>query len=186
MKKAIQLGIILSIISLVSTLCIESFLSIDFLFSWKTIGLSLLISLLALILLGRLMLRNEDNPSLSYGEALKYLFVASIVSGIIGQVVMIARHSQNEEMKEAFTDYAINSQLTGVRMGMQMAGADESTIEDNIEEMKIAIDNGESQLPDYPFTLANLPLNILNSSFMSLILSLIGAIFVKYKGSDFT
>ena len=147
-------------------------------YTWGSIGVSLVI----LVLLGRHYLRPKDYQGLTYGEALKYLFVSVFLYYTVSQVTSILFYGNSSEIKEAFNEYAVDSQISARKMGMKIAGADGIRIENDIEEFKEQIESGEIPLPDYPFSWSNLPMNILMSSIMGLIFSMIAAIFVKQKG----
>ena len=128
------------------------------------------------------MLRPKDYEGLTYGEALKYLFVALMISFTIGQVTSVLLYGNNDKVKTAFEEYAVNAQIAGTKLGMGLAGASEDKIEEAVEEIKDKIESGEIPLPEYPFKWSSLPINILTSAFMGLLFSFIAAIFVKQKG----
>ena len=182
MKNAIKLGLIMAAVSIVSSVIITTLIDAETIFSatylWSSMGISLII----LIILGRYMLRPKDYQGLSYGEALKYLFVSCLVYYSIAQIATIALYNNNAKIEEAYYNYVYETQLSGLEMGMRFAGAEDIEIENEIEEMKEKIDSGEIPLPDYPYTWASLPMNFLISIIFSLIYALIAAIFVKKQG----
>lgn len=182
MKNALKLGVVMSLISVTSSLISTNLIDATTIFSSSYLWGSMGITLILLILLGRRFLRPKDYQGLSYGEALKYLFVASIIYYSVSQIVTILIYGNNTKVEEAFNDYAVSSQIAGLKLGMKMAGADDIRIENEVEELKEKIESGEIPLADYPFTWSSLPMNILMSMIFGLIFSLIAAIFVKQTG----
>ena len=181
MNNSIKLGVILGVISAVLTIIMGSVLSPHFFFSGKSVLISSLISILVLIFLGRIFLR-KDVEQLSYGEALKWLFLAYIVSSVISLVVTTAMYQNNTEMQVAFEDYIVRTQELTVRKVMQLTGESEEEIQLALDKIK---DEMESQdlSKQYPFKFSKLPINMFNSAIFGIIMSLIAAIFVKMKGA---
>ncbi len=93
----------------------------------------------------------KDYQGLTYGEALKYLFVSVFLYYSVSQVTTILFYGNSSEIKEAFIEYAVDSQISARKMVMKIAGADDIRIENDIEEFKEQIESGEIPLPDYPF-----------------------------------
>jgi len=182
MNNALKLGGIIGVISVLFTVVLPLVVGFDTIFSstWS-IAISL-IYLVILILLGIKMFRpaNPDEP-LSYGEALKNLFVAMFVGSVIGLIGSTLVLGNNEDAKIAFQDYTMEAQKTGMELGMSIAGKSEEEIEIEKEKLQDRIDSGEIEKPDYPFSFSMLPMNLISNALMALIFSLIGGIFVRRK-----
>lgn len=185
MNKVLKLGLILGAIGALTSIVMTTFFEPKTFFSGKSMIISLVISMAILVILGRMYLRDPETGTLSYGEALKNLFLASIIGALINLTVTTLLYQNNTEMKEAFQTYAIDAQESGLKLGMSLAGASESKINEEVEILRDKIDSGEVPLPDYPFTFSGLPMNMLNQIIFSLIMSLIAAIFVKKKEESY-
>ena len=181
MNNALKLGLILAAFSVAVTLLVY-LIDTDILFNWKFQLIMFIANIIVVIALGRKFLRPKDYVGLSYGEALKYLFVAFLISTTISQVAGIALFSNNESVKTAYTEYSEKSAMTGATLGMRLGGASESEIEMKKEEIKDQIESGEIPTAPYPYEWSFLPLSLLSGIFGALIMSLIFAIFVKQKG----
>lgn len=181
MKNALKLGLILAAISVAVTFLVY-LIDINILFNWKFQAIMIVVNVIVVIALGRKLLRPTDYVGLSYGEALKYLFVSFIISGTISQVFGVALFSNNESVKTAYTEYSKKSAITGATFGLKLAGASESEIEMKKEEIIDQIEAGEYPSAPYPYRWSFLPLSLLGSVFMALLTSLIFALFIKQKG----
>ena len=91
-------------------------------------------------------------------------------------------YSDNEDMEAAFVEYSHESQISAKRTGMKFGGASESAIEIEVDKLKDQIESGEISLPQYPYTWAQLPMNILVGGVVGLLIALLAAIFVKQPG----
>ena len=180
MINALKLGGIYAVVSIVLSIIYPMIMGLEQMFDWKFMLASFVIGLIIMIVLGRKMLRpSEGDDTLYYGEALKYLFVATLLGTAVSSVVSIARYNGDEKVEEAFVQYTMDAQEAGVRMGAKLAGKSEEEIEADLDEMREAVESGEIPTPDNPFTWAALPMTLLSTIFSSLVFSLIAAIFVK-------
>lgn len=181
MKQVLLIGGLYGLILTAITLISNSLLAPGATLNWTSIGIVMLISIVILIVLGRKILRTDEIPSLGYGEALKYLFPAAILGLVLNMIVGTLLYQNNEEFKQAFVDFQAKSTESGMRLGMELAGADDASIEIQLEKNR---EQTIQQAKDaYPFEFAKLPLNILSSIFNGLFYALLASIFVKYKGS---
>lgn len=183
MKKAIKIGLVIGVISIIISLFITKVISAEIMFSAKSILISMLTTIVLLVVLGKLWLFDDERVSLSYGEALKELFVASMVAGIVSLVASVALYQNDEAMQDAFHKYSISTQESSFAMGMKMAGASEIRIEEELEQLREKRASGEMPPQDYPMSWSNIPMNLFMQIFMSLIYALIAAIFVKKNTS---
>lgn len=183
MKEAVKLGLILGAVSLVMTFAM-SFLSSDVLFSWKSFVVSLAITALVLIWGGRHFFRRIPDIDLSYGVAVKFLFVAGFIGSVVGIVGATLVYGNDEKMEKAFIDYQKSSMEYGIKLGAKLSGS-EARAQEMMDEMQEKIESGEINLQDgYPYKLSKLPLTIGSSAVMSLIYALIFALFVRVKYPD--
>ena len=150
-------------------------------FSWKYSLISILLSAVLLVYLGRRLLRDEQGL-LSYGEAVKYLFVAYLIAMGTGLVFNIVVHGKNEQMAQHFQEYSMVSQEAGIKLGVKVAGGSEARAQEEIELMREKYASGELEMPKYPFSFTQLPLMFFTSTIMSLFLSLFLALFVRKTG----
>ena len=179
MKQAVKLGLIYAAVSIVISLCIY-LIDPTLMFTWKLSAVSTIVSVALIVILGRRLLRDEQGL-LSYGEAVKYIFVAYLIALAIGSLFNVAMYGSNEQMKQEFEQYIIKSQETGIKMGMKMVGESEARAQEEIEQMKEKYANGELEMPHYAFSASQLPMMFLTSSIISLFMSLILALFVRKK-----
>lgn len=180
MKNALKLGAVVGVVSLAIGLILPKVMGIDFMFSWKSMVLTSLFSLVLAIFLGIKWLRPDDGDgTLYYGEALKYLFVAMFVSSLISMIPMSFVYGNDEAVEEAFQTYMHDTQVGAVKMTGNMMGKSEDEIQEMVDEIEDQMASGEIDIPENPFSLSLLPMNILTSIFSSLIMGLIAAIFVK-------
>ena len=181
MKNALKLGLIMAAISSLVGLVIYL---VDYciLFDWKFSLILFVTNMVIAVLLGRKFLRPTDYVGLSYGEALKYLFVAFLISSVIGAIFQVAVYGSNEQFEQDFIQYSKDASITGLAWGMGLAGQSEAEIELAVEKMKDQMESGEIPEPESPYQWSKLPIMLFGSIFVALILSLIVAIFVKQKG----
>ncbi len=179
MNPSIKIGLVSAAISLLFSLGIATSGNYSILFSGKMMLISFILSMAILIILGRLWLRDPERGTLTYGEALKGLFIASVVGGFLSMVGGILMFQNNEKVETAFQEYVIRTQESSLKMGMKIGGASEAAIEEKLAELRDDIASGEIETPEYAFSFAQLPLNLLTMMLMSLVYSLIAAIFVK-------
>ena len=182
MKNALKLGGAIALVGIIIALITLNIWDFETMLNWKFLLISTLISFTITVFLGRYFLRPKDYVGLSYGEALKYIFLAFLVSSLISQVFSIVMYGDNEEMEAAFVEYSHETQISAVRTGMKFGGAKESAIEIEVDKLKDQIESGEIPPPDYPYTWARLPMNILVGGAIGLLVSLLAAIFVKQPG----
>jgi uncharacterized membrane protein YeaQ/YmgE (transglycosylase-associated protein family) len=186
MNNVLKLGLIIGLVSTLLSVIISSFFDPSLYFSGTSILISFALGMIILIVLGRKFLRDPETGTLSYGEALKNLFLASIIGAVVSLVASTALYQNDTRMQEAFQDYAYSAQETGLRMGLSLAGASEAKITEEIDALHDKIDRGEIDMPEYPFTFSKLPLNLFNQVIFSLITALIAGIFVKKKEESYT
>ena len=134
MNNTVKLGLILAAIGLVTNLLYKYVLGIDFMLSWKSGIASFVIMIIITILLARKMLRDPEGDRLGYGEAVKKLFIAYLLSTVIGVFIGVALFSNDQKMKDAFKELQITSQETALRMGSSLAGASEADIERQLDD----------------------------------------------------
>lgn len=185
MNNTIKLGLILAAIGLITTLLYRYVIGFDFMFSWKSGLVSFAISIVITIILARKMLRDPEGERLGYGEAVKKLFIAYLISTSIGALAGAALFSNDQELKETFTELNINAQETGIRMGASLTGASEADIEVEVEKYREGVASGEVQLPPYQYAWSNLPLALFSSAVVSIFLALILALFIREKETQY-
>lgn len=181
MKNALKLGLIMAAISTIIGLIIY-LVDYSIMFDWKFSVILMLVNLVIAVALGRKFLRPTDYVGLSYGEALKYLFVAFIISSVIGSVFQVAVYGNNQQFKTDFIQYSKDASISGLTWGMELTGASEAEIELQVNKMKDDMESGAIPEPSFPYQWSSLPVLLLGSIFGALIISLIVAIFVKQKG----
>lgn len=180
MSNALKLGGIIGLISAAVGLIIPKIFGIEVMFSSKYTLISSLVSLVLVVILGRKLLRPDDGDgTLYYGEALKYLFVAMIVSTIISTIPMAVVYGNDEKVEEAFQTYMHDTQIGTVKGMGKMMGQSEEEIEEMVEEMEEQLESGEIPVPKNPFSISSLPMTIFGALFSSFFIALITAIFVK-------
>ncbi len=185
MNNTVKLGLILAAISLISTLLYRYVIGFDFMLSWKSGLASFLIMIVITILLARKMLRDPEGERLGYGEAVKKLFLAYLISTVIGVLAGAALFSNDQEMKDTFKEFNIATQESGMRMGASIAGASEADIEAQLEQHREKVASGEIPLPTYQYAWSNLPLALFSSAVGAIFLALLLALFVKEKETQY-
>jgi len=126
---------------------------------------------------------NNIFGTLSYGEAVKNLFLSLLISLVIGHVAGVLLFGNDQELNTAYKEYTITASETGVRWGAGIAGASEAEIEEQVAQVREQYESGELTMPEAPYSLSQLPMNLLIGAVMMLILSLILSIFVKKNDS---
>ena len=185
MNNTVKLGLILAAIGLVTNLLYKYVLGIDFMLSWKSGIASFVIMIIITILLARKMLRDPEGDRLGYGEAVKKLFIAYLLSTVIGVFIGVALFSNDQKMKDAFKELQITSQETALRMGSSLTGASEADIERQLDDYREKVASGEFQLPNYQFAKENIPMALFNSAIASILMALLLALFVREKETQY-
>ena len=116
MKNALKLGLIMAAISSLVGLVIY-LVDYSILFDWKFSLILFVTNMVIAVLLGRKFLRPADYVGLSYGEALKYLFVAFLISSVIGSIFQVAVYGSNEQFEQDFIQYSKDASITGLAWG---------------------------------------------------------------------
>ncbi len=184
MNNTIKLGLILGVIGIATSLLYKYVIGYDFMFSSKSMLVSLALSLLITILLARKMLRDPEEDRLGYGEAVKKLFLAYLISTLISGIASVALFSNDVEMKNAFTDYSISAAETGLTWGLSMAGASEADIETQLQEHREKVASGEIPEPSFPYKWNGLPMMLFSGAIMAILMALLLALFVREKETD--
>lgn len=179
MKQILTIGGIIGIINIILGLIIKYTIGPSILLKGSYMAFSFIFAIVLLVVLGRKYLRTEDFPSLNYGDALKHLFPAGLLAGIIATIFATVLYQNDTEMKQAFQELGVKAAQAGVEFAAKIGGEDEAQIELLKEEAAQEIlSKGDS---GYPFKFSNLPSNIFNLLISSLINALIASIFVRYK-----
>ena len=185
MNNVVKLGLILASLSIVMSLLIRYVFDINLLFSWKFMLASLIINSLILIFLGRKLLRDPEEGRLGYGTAVKKLFLALIISSLVAMTFNMAFYSNDQTMKDAFEQYEMEMQEWGARTGAKMAGASEAEQEAAVEQVRQQREAGEIPTQGYPFTWSKFPITFASAAIGNLLFSLLIALFVKEKDTQF-
>ncbi len=185
MTNTLKLAGILILISLIMSIGIN-LIDKTILFKSSFIFGSLLISIIVLIVGGRMLLRGSDTDILSYGKAVKKLLIAMTISYLVSMAIMVMIYQNDGEMKKIFHDYSIEVQEKALKMGLNFAGADDVQIESELAKMREQRASGTIPAPVYPYTWSALPTSSLMSLIFGFILSLIAAIFVREKETSYS
>lgn len=186
MNNSIKLGLILTAVGVISLLLFRFVLGAELLFSGKQIFASFSIMAIILIVGGRKLLRDPEVGRLSYGAAVKGLFIALMVSSILTLVFGVLLLGNDQALKEAYEEYQIKSQDNALDWGMKLAGASDAEREDMIAQNAEKRAKGEVMMPSYPYSWSMIPMNLAMSALMHLFFSLLLALFVKEKDSEYT
>lgn len=181
MKNILKLALILTAIGILLSLIYRYALGPDFLFTLKGAGVSILITIILSIVLGRKYLRDPEEGRLGYGQAVKKLFMAFLVSLLLSGVFNCLMYANNEEMKESYRNYEIEMQESGARLGARMAGQSEAEQEAAIDKIRELRESGEIQPQSYPFAWHAFALTFVNGVVVYLLLALLLALFVREK-----
>jgi len=167
--------------SLVTTVLIRFVLGADFLFSGLVMSLGFIVPIVIMILLGRKILRG-GHSKLSYGEALKDLFIASLLSSVVGLAIATAVFQNDKEVEIAFSKYQDSAASLGADWGGKLGGLSEAEIEINKEKLSEDRKEGKGGIGQgYVYSWSMFPLNLINIVIFSLVFALITSIFVKEK-----
>jgi len=184
MNKILKLAGVMFLITLIITLVGKFALGPEFVLGKLSMISSTVLPLILMIVLGRMFLRSGEGM-LSYGEALKDLFIAALIAGVLGLVVGILLYQNDGEMKTAYRDYSISMAQWGLETGLGFDGKSEAEIQIAKEELKAEMVADTKTFDEsYPFQFSVLPMNLITVIVMYLIFALIAAIFVKEKGSS--
>jgi len=178
MNNILKLGVILGVLSIALQLIYKYALGYEFMFStgsWVSLGITAVLC----IVLGRQYFRDPEDGTLSYGEAVKNLFLSLLLGTVIGMVGAALLLGNDQELNTAYKEYSISAAESGARLGGKISGASEADIERAVEDVRTQYDNGEIPIPDSPYSFSMLPMNLLMSAVMSIIFALILAIFIK-------
>lgn len=181
MRKALILGGIIAGVSILQSLIMRFFMDSSLLFSGKQMAFSMLLTLVILIIGGRKLLRHPEKGGLSYGEAVKGLFIALMFSLILTLPVTVVLFGNDDQLREAYTEMQESSGEAALALGMKAAGLSDIEVEAEIERInaeKIDVGVPEST---YPFTWSMVPLNIASSGIFYLFIALVVAFGVREK-----
>ncbi len=181
MNNVVKLGLILAAIGIVISLLTRYAIDIEILFSFKFWLASIIINSIILIYLGRKFLRDPDEGRLGYGQAVKKLFLALLLSSVITISFGIILYGNDEEMKTAYEKYEIEMQESAVKMTAGLTGQSEAEQEAILEELREQRESGELQSGGYPFTWSKFPLSFFGGAIGNLIFSLLIALFIREK-----
>ena len=185
MNNILKLGLILAGLSIVMSLIMRYVMDLSMLFSWKFMLISLVINSLVLIFLGRKFLRDPEEGRLGYGQAVKKLFLALLVSTFIGLVFTTALYSNDAELKTAFEKYEIEVSESAIRMTGNLTGQSEAEQEALIEEMRQQREAGELPGGGYPYRWSQFPVSFFFAAISNLLFALLIALFVREKESQY-
>jgi len=181
MKQALQLALIYAFVNL-GFVVLASTMAPEFSFSFKALGIIIVISILILILGGRKLLRSIPDIELSYGAAVKYLVVSAFLGTILISLVSNSLYANSDRMKQGSKDYQMSIITEPNSFGMEMSEADKVAYEETMDKMREDIASGKIDLDkQYPYSWSNLPISLGLGLLFALIYCLIAAIFVKVK-----
>ena len=180
MNRVIKLGLFYAAYA-ISISLVLFLIDPQLLFTGTTSLVLMIVSLLVLILAGRYFLRNAEED-LSYGTAVKFLFMGVIIGNVCIHIYTMAVYGGNEEMEAMYEEYSIRSAEKGMELSINLVGGSEADLQQAKDEYHEKLESGEMSIPNYPYSLSALPLTFLMSAFIGLIYSLIAAILVKKKG----
>jgi len=127
-----------------------------------------------------MLFRDPELGRLGYGQAVKNLFIASVISLILGSAFSILMYGNNEQMEQEFYDYQYQTQLSALDLTADLTGMDAVVLQDAKDELEEQREAGE--IPgSYPFKWSSLPLTVAFGSIMYLFISLLLALFVREK-----
>ena len=185
MKNSVILGLIIAGLGIITTLLYRFVIGYEFMFSMKSVGISLLLTLVIVIFLGRKLLRDPEEGRLGYGQAVKKLFVAFMVSSVVSIIFTTMLFGNDQEMKNAFSNHEIEIQENAARLGASMAGQTEAEQEEAVERLREARESGEIKPGSYPYSWKQFPISLLSAAVMYLLVSLLLALFVREKETQF-
>ena len=185
MNSTLKLGLLLTAVSIISTVLYRYGIGLDFLWSWQGMLLNFAIGIFIVIYFGRKWLRDPEEGRLGYGQAVKKLFVAYLISTVLGTVFSTALFQNDQVVKDSYEAYEIRTMEAAAKMTAKMTGASEAQQEAMLDEMREQRENGELAGGGYPFEWSKLPLTILISAAMTLLLCLLLALFVREKETQY-
>jgi len=178
-KLILKIGLTLGLINTLIMLGIKFFLSPELMFSGIYMGVSFILSIVILILVGRKYLRTDVHPDLSYGESLMHIFPAAFIGFLITTVCSILLYQNDMEMRATVLELNLKSAEVGYSFGAKMGGADEADVAVGLEDIRQdVIDKAEEQ---YSFQWSKLHFSMVGGLFTSLIYALIASIFIKRR-----
>lgn len=181
MRNALILGGIIGGISIIQSLIMRFAMDSTLIFSGKQIVFSTLLTFIILFVGGRKLLRDPEKGELSYGEAVKGLYIALMFSSILILPSTILLFGNDHQLKEAHSDMQERSTEATLSLGMKAAGLSDVEIESEIERIKAENIKTGVQEPPYPFSWSMAPFNIAMSGVMYLFIALLGALGVREK-----
>ncbi len=97
MNNTIKLGLVLTGVSVIATIIIR-LIDITLLFATSQILFSIVLTSIIIVVLGRRWLRNPEKGRLGYGEAVKSIFIASMISALVSTLVFAAMFGNDDEV----------------------------------------------------------------------------------------
>lgn len=185
MNNILKLGLILAAIGIIANIVYKYILGYEILFGPGKY-ITMVISIIVLVVLGRKFFRDPEDGTLGYGEAVKKLFLSLLIGSSISLLGSVLLFGNDQEMNDAYLNYNIEVGESTARTLGGLAGQSEAEIETGIEEMKELYRSDDSPLPKSPFSFNMLPLNILSAAVTGIIGALIIAIFIKKKDGSIT
>lgn len=185
MNNVIKLGLLLTAVSIISNLLFKYVIGLEYLFSWKAGLTSFVLSIIITVFLGRKLLRNPEEGRLGYGQAVKKLFIAFIISSFLGFVASVLLFGGDDQMKTEFQEYIVASQEWGAKLGVQIAGGSEAEQEAAVEMIREQIKSGEIPESPYPYSWSALPMSLISGAIGSILIALLLALFVKEPESGY-
>jgi len=167
---------IYSLIFSVSILLIKP--ELMFSLSWANLAM-LVLGVFVTIYLGRFFLRGAEDSYLSYGAAVKELFIGIVIATLLSTTVIASIFSNNESLKMKYKDSTIETTIATTKWGMSLGGASDATIEEAVSDIMDQIESGELELAPYPYSWARIPFNFGISLIGGILLSLIAARWVR-------
>ena len=180
MNDVVKLGLVMSGIGIILAL-VYKMVNPNFMFSGTSIGISLLVTAVIAVYFGRRFLRNPEEGRLGYGQAIKKLFMAFLITVVISAGVNNLMYGGDENLMQSWDTYQEDMQISGARLGAKIAGGSEAEQDAAEEKIREMIDSGEIQKQSYPFTWSQFPMALVNGAVMYLLLALLLALFVRER-----
>jgi len=178
MNNILKLGLILAAIGLVANIAYKYILGYEVLFGPGKY-ITMVISLIVLIVLGRKFFRDPEDGTLGYGEAVKKLFLSLLIGSTISLLGSVLLFGNDQEMNDAYLNYNIEIGESTAKTVGSLTGQSEAQIEAEVEKVKELYSGEDSPLPKSPFSFKMLPLNFLSAAVTGILGALILAIFIK-------
>ena len=185
MNGTVKLGLLLTAVGILSTVLFRFVIGINYLWSWQGMLASLIITLIIVIYFGRKWLRDPEEGRLGYGQAVKKLFLAYLISMVLGTIFNTALLQNDDTVRAAYDKYEISTIESTVKMTAKMTGISEAEQQAMLDEMMEQRENGEMAGQGYPFEWSKLPMGILFGAGISLIICLLLALFVREKETNY-